>query len=68
MNSKKYVLKHDFGYGENEEKEINKLILRNFKDIKVYVSDLTNLFLAKSYNNKIKFNNGEVIKINITKV
>ena len=41
MNSKEYVLNHDFGYGrEPELKELNKLELRNIEDVKVYVADV----------------------------
>ena len=47
MNSKEYVLNHDFGYGRvPETKIINKLNLRNIEDLKIYVDDiLENCFL-----------------------
>ena len=40
MDSKEYVLNHDFGYGrEPEVDELFKLELRNLEDVKVYVLD-----------------------------
>lgn len=40
MDSKDYVLNHDFGYGrEPELDELFKLELRNIEDVKVYVLD-----------------------------
>lgn len=37
---KEYVLKHDFGYGkEFEQKKLNRLSLRNIKDLEIYVQD-----------------------------
>jgi len=36
-----YVLKHDFGYGREEElEELNRLTLRNLNDVEVYVLDI----------------------------
>ncbi len=35
MESKEYILSHDFGYGK--EQEIAKLELRNIEDVKIYV-------------------------------
>ena len=36
-----YVLKHDFGYGREEElEELNRLKLRNIKDVETYVLDI----------------------------
>jgi len=47
MNSKEYVLNHDFGYGrEPELDELIKLELRSIEDVKVYVADaLENAFI-----------------------
>ena len=47
MESKEYVLNHDFGYGwENKVKEINKIKLRKFEDLKIYLDDvLENCFI-----------------------
>ena len=47
MDSKDYVLNHDFGYGrEPELDELIKLELRNIEDVKVYVADaLENAFI-----------------------
>ena len=40
MDSKEYVLNHDFGYGrEPELDELFKLELRNLEDVKLYVFD-----------------------------
>ena len=41
MDSKTYVLKHDYGYGKDvEAQELNKLHLRNFEDLQIYLQDL----------------------------
>ena len=41
MDSKTYVLKHDYGYGrEIEITELNRLNLRNIEDLQVYLQDL----------------------------
>ena len=43
MNSEKYVLLHDYGYGlEPELKDLVKLKLRNIDDLKVYINDILN--------------------------
>lgn len=48
MNSKEYVLNHDFGYGQNlETKKIKKLKLRNIYDLIEYVDDLVETQFAK---------------------
>lgn len=40
MDSKDYVLNHDFGYGREPELDVLfKLELRNLEDVKVYVLD-----------------------------
>ena len=45
-----YVLKHDFGYGKEPElQDLQKLLLRNFDDLKTYVFDL----LQKEFESKI---------------
>ena len=61
QNSKDYVLKHDFGYGREEElEELYKLELRNFEDVKVYVEDvIKNAFNATYQDNIIKFKTGD---------
>ena len=58
-SSKDYVLNHDYGYGQEEEKEeLNKLKLRNVNDLNVYVDDaIINAFNATYINNVIQFNN-----------
>ena len=43
MDSKDYVLNHDFGYGREPELDVLfKLELRNLEDVKVYVLDAIN--------------------------
>lgn len=38
MNSNDYVLKHDFGYGNNPEvQNLDKLELRNIEDTNIYI-------------------------------
>lgn len=50
-----YVLKHDFGYGKDEE-EINKLELRNFEDLRIYLEDIIkNTFVAKIKGRELSF-------------
>lgn len=58
MNSKQYVLGHDFGYCNEEEREqLNKLKLRNIDDLKIYINDLIpNIFEAHFEKDIIKFN------------
>ncbi len=55
MNSKDYVLNHDFGFcKEPELVNLNKLELRNLEDIKVYVYwSIKELFKAKINKNNI---------------
>lgn len=64
MDSKEYILKHDFGYGRNPEtKIINKLELRNIKDLKVYIDDvLENCFLDYEKNSFILNDKKIIIK------
>lgn len=59
MNSKKYIVSHDFGYGKIPEQTfINKLKLRNLNDIKYYIQDiLYNAFDCKTNNTAIEINN-----------
>lgn len=58
MDSKQYVLEHDFGYCREPELEnLIKLKLRNFEDVKVYVEwTIREAFAATvTKNNVIKF-------------
>lgn len=57
-DSKEYVLNHQYGYGQEEEKEkLNKLRLRNIEDLIVYVNDaIINTFNATYENSIIIFN------------
>lgn len=60
MDSKQYVLEHDFGYCREPELEnLIKLKLRNFEDVKVYVEwTIREAFAATvTKNNLIKFFN-----------
>lgn len=52
-----YILKHDFGYGNHdEEKEINKLTLRNMEDVDCYINQLLKtLFIAEVNKQVVKF-------------
>lgn len=60
MNSKEYVLQHDYGYGKNvNPNNINKLYLRNIEDLKVYVKDIV-------YKNVISLNEVNISDINKT--
>lgn len=44
MNSKEYVLNHNFKLGKDPDgKELNKLTLRNIDDLKIYLNDLIEL-------------------------
>ena len=54
MNSKDYVLKHDFGYGREPELiNLNKLELRNLEDVKVYV----NWSIREAFSARVDDNN-----------
>ena len=55
MTSKDYVLKHDFGYcREPELKNLIKLELRNYEDIKVYIEwTIREVFSADVDSNNI---------------
>lgn len=61
MNDNDYVLKHDYGYGqEQESKELNKLTLRNYNDLKVYLEDnLPYLYNADVVGRRVKFNDSD---------
>ena len=55
-----YVLKHDFGYGKDlEQKEINKLNLRNYDDLTTYVDEVISMFDAKVKNRVVAFDNSK---------
>ena len=56
-DSKRYVLTHLYGYGQEEIQELNKLRLRNYEDVCVYVDDvIVNTFNATYRHNIIQFN------------
>ena len=66
MKSSDYVLKHNFGYGQEPEvpnEKLNKLKLRNYEDVKFYVgwslreifhAKITKFNIVKFYDSKIK--------------
>ena len=57
LENNSYVMNHDFGYGsEPEKKELNKLLLRNFDDLKFYVLNIISIsFFANVEKNIISF-------------
>ncbi len=59
LNSEKYVLYHNYGYGNVvEKKTIEKLKLRSVEDLKVYVKDvINNAFVATYKKGIINFEN-----------
>ena len=60
MNSKDYVLNHNYGYGDDYT-EINKLELRNYDDLIVYLKDiLSTAFVAKLDGFVLKFDDKTV--------
>lgn len=61
-----HVLKHDFGYGQ-EEGKIKKLRLRNLEDCKVYIEELLKAtFAAKIHKNTLCFfSNGEKVVVEV---
>ncbi|MBQ8444479.1 MAG: hypothetical protein IJX25_03915 [Clostridia bacterium] len=70
MNSKKYVLHHDFGYGRVPEiEDVIKLDLRNIDDLKVYLGDILQKdFLARVKNYEVHFSDGCKTKILIEQI
>ncbi len=70
MNSKDYVLKHDFGYGrEPELEELIKLELRNFEDLKIYVDNIiTTQFVATVKNNIVSFRDGTKTQVFVERI
>ena len=69
QSSKEYVLNHDYGYGQEEKVNLDKLTLRNIEDLKVYVDDaIQNAFVAKYQNNIIEFKDKEKCKIVIERI
>lgn len=71
MNSKDYVLKHDFGYGRDLEiGNLNKLELRNIDDLEIYIAwSIRNIFSAEfDDNNLLTFENNSKIQIKIEQI
>ena len=61
-----YVKNHNFNY---DKEEINKVKLRDMKDVKIYVEDiLKGAFVAKVKHNIIKFEDETKIKVRIKKI
>ena len=67
MDSKEYVLNHDFGYGrEPELDELKKLELRNIEDLIVYVDEsLDNAFIDYQHNIISIFKNNVKVKVEV---
>ena len=55
MDSKNYILNHDFGYGKGDLTcALNKLELRTLEDVKFYVNwSMKEIFVANVTNNNI---------------
>lgn len=68
MESKDYVLCHDFGYGRETETEIKKLKLRNINDLIVYTNEILETQIIGDYNDQIKVIENAFIKIAYEKV
>ena len=72
MDSKGYVLNHDFGYGKGDlDSILNKLELRNMEDVKFYVNwSMKEIFLANVTNDNIItiFDDNSKVQILIEKV
>lgn len=64
-----YVKKHNFGYDAGAELPINKISLRNLKDLQEYIDDVVRTMLKCEYkNNVITFlDDNTKVKINIKK-
>ena len=60
-----YVLKHDFGYGREEELPIKKLLLRNFEDCKDYVDDIVSHSFEAKVENSTLFFTKENLKVQV---
>lgn len=61
----KYVLQHNFGYGQNSQ-VINKLNLRNIEDLKCYITSLIDAtFTGKFTGNLLIFEDQNKVKISI---
>jgi len=59
MNSKKYILKHNFV--NVEDNSINKIFLKNKKDIKLYVKQLLEINFYNTKEYKILLKNKKVV-------
>ena len=56
----KYVTQHDYGYGDEDRKELNRLELRNMDECRTYVEDaVTSQLNAYFTNCLIEFYNGD---------
>ncbi|MBQ8792231.1 MAG: hypothetical protein IJZ62_01240 [Clostridia bacterium] len=68
MDSKKYVLHHDFGYGREPEIEnIIKLNLRNYEDLLVYIADIIQKDFIKAKRRTVYFRSGLKTKVLVEK-
>lgn len=56
----RYVMQHDYGYGEDGRNKLNRLELHNFDECRTYVEDVVNSQLNAYFTNYlIEFFNGE---------
>ena len=62
-----YVLKHDYGYGREEElEELNRLKLRKIKDVETYVLDIIeNGFVCSAGNQVYLIDKAQVEEVKI---
>ena len=56
----RYVKEHDYGYGDEDRKELNRLELRNMDECRTYIEDaVTSQLNAYFTNYLIEFYNGD---------
>lgn len=66
MDSKKYVLGHNYGFYSDGYKLLK---LRNFEDLKEYINDvISTQFVATQKNGSICFKNGKRVNICVEKI
>lgn len=62
----RYVTQHDYGYGDENRKELNRLELRNFDECRTYVEDAVGTQLNAYFTNYlIEFFNGEKFMLSV---
>ena len=56
----RYVKEHDYGYGDENRKELNRLELHNMEECRTYIEDAISTQLNAYFtNNLIEFYNGD---------